>query len=235
MVSPKVRYIRCDREMASVTSFGQDMSWGWLRVAVSVKRQYASPSENNFDYRRPWRPTRISADSPFINIGTSAVRAARRTQKVTPTIYKESPVKGSLDRRRYSGITMKKKPALAAVPFVESQWLRWIIQDEKDRYWMGRRFSKDQRQALTYADSLVVVEDMRRILRRRCKGLIRYRLVAPVIIDVYADSPIDQEEMAWFLSQNCFVSMSRLGTGEGPGDSIVLPLVDWSKLKMMKG
>ncbi len=130
---------------------------------------------------------------------------------------------------------MKKKPALVAVPFIESQWLRYVIQDERDRYWTGRRFSRDQRKALTYADSVAVTQDMRRILKRRCKGLIRYRLVAPVMIDDYADGPIDQEVMAWFLSQNCFVSMSRLGTGEGPGDSVVLPLVDWKRLKMMKG
>jgi len=130
---------------------------------------------------------------------------------------------------------MKKNPALVAVPFVESQWLRYVIQDETERYWTGSGFSKNQRQAVTYADSVAVSQDMRRILKRRSKGLKRYRLVAPVMIDVYADGPIDQEEMAWFLSQNCFVSMSRLGTGEGPGESVVLPLVDWKKLKMMKG
>jgi len=121
---------------------------------------------------------------------------------------------------------MKKKPALVAVPFIESQWLRWIIQDERERCWTSCGFSKDQRKALTYADSVAMTQDMRRILRRRCNGLIRYRLIAPVMIDVYAEGPIDQEEMAWFLSQNCFVSMSRLGTGQGPGDSVVLPLVD---------
>jgi hypothetical protein len=130
---------------------------------------------------------------------------------------------------------MKKKPALLAVPFVESQWLRYVVQDERERYWIGKGFSKDQRQALTYADSLVVTQDMRRILKRRYKGLRRYRLIAPVMIDVYAEGPIDREEMAWFLSQNCFVSMSRLGSAQGPGDSVVLPLVDWNKLKMMKG
>jgi hypothetical protein len=76
---------------------------------------------------------------------------------------------------------------------------------------------------------------MRRILKRRCKGLVRYRFVAPVMIDVYAEGPIDQEEMAWFLSQKCFVSMDGLGTGVGPGESVVLPLVAWNSLRMMKG
>jgi hypothetical protein len=159
-----------------------------------------------------------------------------RTRTDTADLYRESPVRRSLDWQiRYQGITVKKKPALVAVPFIESQWLRYVIQDERERYWTGRRFSKDQRKSLTYADSLVVTQDMRRILKRRCKGLITYRLVAPVVIDVYADGPIDQEEMAWFLSQNYFVSMNRLGTGEGPGDSAVLPLVDWNKMKMLKG
>jgi hypothetical protein len=28
--------------------------------------------------------------------------------------------------------------------------------------------------------------------------------------------------------------MNRLGTGEGPGESVVLPLVDWKKVKMIE-
>ena len=118
---------------------------------------------------------------------------------------------------------------------MESNWVRYAIQDERGLYWNGKGFTKDQRKALAYADENVIARDMRRILKRRCKGLIRYRLVAPVMIDVYAEGPIDQEEMAWFLSQNVFVSMDGLGTGVGPDDSVVLPLVDWKKLRMMKG
>jgi hypothetical protein len=75
---------------------------------------------------------------------------------------------------------------------------------------------------------------MRRILKRRCKRLVWCRFVAPVVIDVYAKGPIDQEELAWFLSQNCVVSMDGLGSGVGPGESVVLPLVNWEALRMMK-
>ena len=130
---------------------------------------------------------------------------------------------------------MKKKPALYAVSHMDSDWLRFAIQDERGRYWTGRGFSKDQRKALAYADEVTLNRDMRRILKRRCKGLVRYRFVAPVMIDVYAEGPIDQEEMAWFLSQNCFVSMDGLGTGVGPGESVVLPVVEWEALRMWKG
>ena len=105
----------------------------------------------------------------------------------------------------------------------------------RGRYWTGRGFTKDQQKALAYADETVIARDMRRILKRRCKGLIRYRFVAPVVIDVYAEGPIDQEEMAWFLRNNCFVSMDGLGTGVGPDESVVLPLVDWQKSRLMKG
>jgi hypothetical protein len=130
---------------------------------------------------------------------------------------------------------VKKKPALSAVDYRESDWVRYAIQDERGRYWTGRGFTKDQRKALAYADENVIARDMRRILKRRCKGLIRYRFVAPVMIDVYSESQIDEEELAWFLSQNVFVSLDGLGTSEGPSDSVVLPLVDWTKLKMKKG
>ena len=129
---------------------------------------------------------------------------------------------------------MKKKPALSAVGYMESNWVRYAIQDERGRYWTGRGFTKDQRKALAYADETVIARDMRRILKRRCKGLIRYRFVAPVMVDVYAEGPIDKDEMAWFLSQNCFVSMDGLGTGVGPGESVVLPVVEWQKLKPLK-
>ena len=130
---------------------------------------------------------------------------------------------------------MKKKPALFAVGYTESEWLRFAIQNESGQFWTGKGFTKDQRKALAYVDENVIARDMRRILKRRCRGLIRYRFVAPVMIDVYSEGPIDQEEMAWFLSQNVFVSMDGLGTGEGPSDSVVLPLVDWGKLRKLRG
>ncbi len=129
---------------------------------------------------------------------------------------------------------MKKKPALFAVGFMESDFVRYMIRDEIGLYWTGKGFTKDQRKALAYADENVIARDMRRILRRRCKGLIQYRFVAPVMIDVYAEGPIDQEEMGCFLSQNVFVSMDSLGTGVGPDDSVVLPLVAWKSLRLRK-
>ena len=99
---------------------------------------------------------------------------------------------------------------------------------------LGKVSPRIERRALAYADENVIARDMRRILKRRCKGLIRHRFVAPVMIDVYAEGPIDQEELAWFLSQNVFVSMDGLGTGVGPDESVVLPLVAWKSLRLRK-
>ena len=59
---------------------------------------------------------------------------------------------------------MKKKPALFAVGYMESDWVRYAIQDEKGRYWTGKGFTKDERKALAYADENVIARDMRRIL-----------------------------------------------------------------------
>ena len=53
------------------------------------------------------------------------------------------------------GISMSK-PALFAVGYMESDWIRYAIQDERGRYWTGRGFTKNERKALTYADSLVL-------------------------------------------------------------------------------
>jgi hypothetical protein len=95
--------------------------------------------------------------------------------------------------------------------------------------------TKDRGKALVYADENVLATDMRGILKCSCNELVRYRFVALVTIDVYAESPIDKEEIAWFSSQNCFLSMDGLGTGVGPGDSVMLPVVEWQKLRLMKG
>ena len=130
---------------------------------------------------------------------------------------------------------MKRKPALFAVGYMESNWVRYAIRDERGRYWTGKGFSKDRGRALAYADEVVILRDLRRILKRRCKGLTRYRFVAPVMIDVYAVGQIDQEELTRFLCQNVFVSMDGLGTGVGPDEAVVLPLVAWKLLRMMKG
>ena len=36
------------------------------------------------------------------------------------------------------------KPALFAVGYMESDWIRYAIQDERGRYWTGRGFTKDR-------------------------------------------------------------------------------------------
>jgi hypothetical protein len=90
---------------------------------------------------------------------------------------------------------MKKKPALSAVGYMESDFVRYVIQNEKGGFWTGRGFTMDQRRALAYADENVIARDMRRILKCRCKRLIRYRFIAPVLINVYAEGQIDQEEI----------------------------------------
>jgi len=129
---------------------------------------------------------------------------------------------------------MKKKPALFAGGYMENDWVHYSIRDETGRYWTGRGFTKDKRRAVAYTDEPVILREMRRILQRRCKGLTRYRFVAPVIIDVFAEGSIDREEMASFLSENVFVSMIGLGTGDGPGESVVLPVVEWESLRMLE-
>lgn len=58
---------------------------------------------------------------------------------------------------------MKKKPALFAVCYLDSDRIRYAIQDERERYWTWRGFSKDRRKALAYADEVTTNRDMRRI------------------------------------------------------------------------
>ena len=110
------------------------------------------------------------------------------------------------------GISMPK-PALFAVGYMESDWIRYAIQDERGRYWTGRGFTKDQRKPFAYADENVIARDMRRILKRRCKGLVRYRFVAPVLIDVFAVGQIDQEETGLVLVTEQLRLDGRAGTG----------------------
>jgi hypothetical protein len=64
---------------------------------------------------------------------------------------------------------MKKRSLIAEIS-VDTEWLRYSIQNERGRFWTGRGFSKDKRSALTYADPLVVARDKRRVLGDAARG-----------------------------------------------------------------
>jgi hypothetical protein len=56
-----------------------------------------------------------------------------------------------------------KKPALNAEINTDAARLRNLIQDERGRFWTGRGFSRDNREALAYSNPLVVHQNIQRL------------------------------------------------------------------------
>ncbi len=53
-----------------------------------------------------------------------------------------------------------KKPSLIAEINLDAEWLRYVIQDERGRYWTGRGWSRRPRRALLYAHADFLREDI---------------------------------------------------------------------------
>ena len=88
-------------------------------------------------------------------VGVDSALIYRGQRSITDTIF----YRGGKTLRRNEeqgaeeddkGISMPK-PALFAVGYMEPDWIRYAIEDERGRYWTGRGFSKDQRKVLAYA------------------------------------------------------------------------------------
>src|SRR4051794_26784659 len=106
---------------AAEPSFSEELGADQSQVSCDHKcpRWVRQASVLVLIYRGSVTPTCRSADT--------------HTQPDTDEVYGESPTRGSLDRRRREeGIAMKKTPALVEVPNIESQWLRWVTQDERE-------------------------------------------------------------------------------------------------------
>lgn len=73
-------------------------------------------------------------------------------------------------------------------------------------------------------------------LRRcRCLGLELQRYVTPLLIEVLNHSgPVPLADVAQYFSDVSTLHLNTTENGNGPGNSLVLPWIGWSRIKQIK-
>ena len=127
----------------------------------------------------------------------------------------------------------KRLPILYVVQTSVSHFERFVIEDEQDRVWTGERF--DSQGAALFArhnDAAVAAQS---ILKANFKGVESQRFVVPLYVEVLNHAgPVPVAEIAQYLSHGARLYLNTTENGNGPGDSLVLPRIEWHRIKKIK-
>ena len=127
----------------------------------------------------------------------------------------------------------KKLPILYIVQFCESEFQRFIIQDEQDRVWTGERF--DSEGGALFARHNDAAAESQSILKKHFDGVEPQRFVVPLYVEVLNHAgPVPVAEIAQYLSHGARLYLDTREHGNGPGDSLVLPRIEWSRIRPIK-
>jgi hypothetical protein len=129
--------------------------------------------------------------------------------------------------------TCPKLPILSAVPIDSANIERWVIEDEHERRWTGDGFAVDKIGSL-YAHRNVAIGDIHKILKSHFADVPPVRYVVPLVVEVYNHEPIEVVKLARYLSQASSLNLRISELGNGPGDSLVLPTIEWSGIKPLE-
>ena len=125
---------------------------------------------------------------------------------------------------------MIKLPILSVLR-LNNMFGRFIIRDEKNRNWTGKRLT-DKSPPILYSDAGEACRDTHKILRSHFPKAMKPRTyVVPVFIEVYSEEPLSEGEIAEFLAKSQ-LQMDIDKNGNGPGDkSLVMPTIDWKRIE----
>ena len=108
---------------------------------------------------------------------------------------------------------------------------RFTILDAQDRPWNGQEFGPT---GVLYARHNDAATDAQNILRSHFDGEPQ-RYVVPLYVDVLNhDGPVPMTEVAQYLSQASSLFIDTPTHGNGPGDSLVLTQIEWSRIRAIK-
>lgn len=127
----------------------------------------------------------------------------------------------------------RKLPFLSVVPTGSSDvFPRFLISDARDRLWNGHEFGPT---GVIYADPNAAATDVQNILKKNFEGVEPQRYVVPVCIEVLNHAgPVPVAEVAKYLSRVSRLFLNTTEHGNGPGDSLVLPRIEWHRIEPLK-
>jgi len=124
----------------------------------------------------------------------------------------------------------RQLPILTVVQ-TSDQFERFYIRDEKDRLWTGGEFQPGPQRPTLYADDFEVCSTVHRILKGYFPDVEPFSYVVPMVIEVYSHEPLPMSEVAQYLSRTARLQMNLPQNGNGPGNSLVLPRIDWHRME----
>jgi hypothetical protein len=108
---------------------------------------------------------------------------------------------------------------------------RFTILDAQDRPWNGQEFGPT---GVLYARHNDAATDAQNILRSHFDGEPQ-RFVVPLYVEVLSHAgPVAVAEVAQYLSSSSRLYLDTTEHGNGPGDALVLPRIEWSRIKQIK-
>ena len=120
-------------------------------------------------------------------------------------------------------------PTLYVVQIGNDEFERFVIEDQQDRVWTGKRF--DSEGGALFAKHNDAAVESQNILRSHFKGEPQ-RYVVPLYVEVYSHAgPVNVAEVAKYLSEASRLYLNTTDHGNGPSDSLVLPRIEWHRMK----
>lgn len=127
----------------------------------------------------------------------------------------------------------RELPILYVVQIGSDEFQRYLIRDQEERVWTGNQF--DSEGGALFARHNEAAIEAQNILKQNFKGVEPQRFVVPLYVEVLSHAgPVPLAEVAEYLSRGSRLYIDTTEHGNGPGDSLVLPWIDWSRIKPIK-
>lgn len=107
------------------------------------------------------------------------------------------------------------------------QWPRYVVKDERHRFWSGERWSEQEADALLFDEEY---RAMKSALELCFDSKLRH-FTTTVDVFVDGDEPFTTELLRKFLESNCFVWLGNNGDDETFEKLRVDVDVEWDELK----
>lgn len=127
----------------------------------------------------------------------------------------------------------KRLPVLYVVQVGNEEFERYLIEDQEERVWTGEQF--DSQGAELFARHNDAAVESQNILKRTFNGMEPQRYVVPLYVEVLNHAgPVPVADIAEYLSRGSRLYLDTREHGNGPGDSLVLPRIEWHRIKKIK-
>lgn len=127
---------------------------------------------------------------------------------------------------------MNQKLPILTVMRTQTEFPRFLIQDDNERVWTGERFHANG--AALFANQNDACLEVHSILKRHFDGIEPKRYVVPCFIEVFSEELVSEVEVASFLSKATRLELHTNEYGNGPNNSLVLPVIDWKRIEEIK-